>query len=281
VLVPVLDRDKHYWISDDEVDKLIRHGEGWLSAHPEQKAIVHRYLKYRPTLTREALARLVDESDDPEAEKEAKDHEEQVVEESLRLHDQRIGAVLSVLKQSGAKRVVDLGCGGGRLLRELVPDPAFTEVVGVDVSVRALEYAQRSLRLDRYAPSVRDRVQLLHGSLMYRDDRLKGFDAAAVVEVIEHFDPPRLRAFEDVVFGSAQPTSVIVTTPNFEYNVRFEGLPAGSLRHRDHRFEWTREELHGWAHGVADRHGYEVRFIPIGPEDPEVGPPSQMAVFHK
>ena len=279
VLVPVLDRDKHYWVSDDEVDKLIRHGEGWLASHPEQRAIVYRYLKYRPTLARDALARLVDESEDPDAEAEAKDEEEQIVEKSLRLHDQRIGAVLSVLKQAGAKRVVDLGCGGGRLLRELVPDPAFTEVVGVDVSVRSLEYAQRSLNLDRYAPSVRDRVRLLHGSLMYRDERIRDFDAAAVVEVIEHFDPPRLRAFEDVVFGAAKPSTVVITTPNVEYNVRFEGLPAGELRHRDHRFEWTREEFRTWAHRVADEHAYTVRFLPIGAEDAEVGPPSQMAVF--
>jgi 3' terminal RNA ribose 2'-O-methyltransferase Hen1 len=223
----------------------------------------------------------VDETEDPDAEAETKDHEEELVEQTLRLHDQRIGAVLSVLKQSGAKRVVDLGCGGGRLLRELVPDSSFTEVVGVDVSVRALEYAQRKLNLDRYAPSVRDRVRLLHGSLMYRDERLSGFDAAAVVEVIEHFDPPRLRAFEDVVFGAAKPGSVIVTTPNVEYNVRFEGLPAGTLRHRDHRFEWTRDEFRSWSHTITDRYGYRVRFLPIGPDDPEVGPPSQMAVFER
>ncbi|MGC3971312.1 MAG: hypothetical protein QM775_29425 [Pirellulales bacterium] len=120
---------------------------------------------------------------------------------------------------------------------------------------------------------------MLHGSLTYRDERFAGFDAAAVIEVVEHLDPPRLSAFERVLFEFARPRTVVLTTPNREYNVMWETLPAGRLRHADHRFEWTRAEFQTWATGVAVRHGYDVRFLPIGPEDALLGPPTQMAVF--
>lgn len=127
----------------------------------------------------------------------------------------------------------------------------------------------------------RQRIRLLHGSLMYRDTRLEGFDAAAVVEVIEHLDPPRLAAFERVLFECARPGTVVLTTPNVEYNVKWESLPAGKFRHKDHRFEWTRAQFQGWASGMAERFGYKVRFLPVGPEDPIVGAPTQMAVFSR
>jgi hypothetical protein len=99
------------------------------------------------------------------------------------------------------------------------------------------------------------------------------------VEVIEHLDPPRLSAFERVLFEFARPPTVIVTTPNVEYNVRFEGLPAGKFRHKDHRFEWTREQFRDWAEAVARRFGYTVSLSAIGTQDPEVGGPTQMAVL--
>jgi 3' terminal RNA ribose 2'-O-methyltransferase Hen1 len=128
-------------------------------------------------------------------------------------------------------------------------------------------------------PKQRERIELIHGSLMYRDQRLAGFDAAAVVEVIEHLDPPRLAAFERVAFEFARPGTVVLTTPNAEYNVKWPSLPAGRFRHRDHRFEWTREQFEGWATGIAERFGYAVRFVPVGPVDAAVGAPSQMGVF--
>jgi len=151
----------------------------------------------------------------------------------------------------------------------------------VDVSHRALEFAAENLNLDRLPPMVKEKIQLLHGSLMYRDARLAGFDAASVVEVIEHLDPPRLAAFERVVFEFAKPGTVVVTTPNSEYNVKWETLPAGKFRHKDHRFEWNRAQFQAWANGIAERFGYEVRFGPIGPEDGIVGSPTQMAVFSR
>ncbi|MEM7809871.1 MAG: 3' terminal RNA ribose 2'-O-methyltransferase Hen1 [Planctomycetota bacterium] len=279
VLIPVFDGRKHYFIARDELSKLLAKGEGWLVSHPLKEAITRRYLKNRPTLTREALARLVDESGGAEEESEEKLRPEEALEQPLSLNDQRHGAVLAALRASGARSVLDLGCGEGKLLRELLPDRQFERIVGVDVAIRSLEIASRRLKLDRLPEWQREKIELLHGSLIYRDRRLSGFDAAAVVEVIEHLDPPRLRAFERVLFEFARPGTVVLTTPNREYNVTWDSLPDGQLRHPDHRFEWTRAEFQEWASGVAERHGYRVRFVPIGPEDEAVGSPTQMGVF--
>jgi len=280
VLIPVLDAEKHYWVGEDELEKLLRHGEGWLAAHPEKELIVKRYLKYKHSLAREALARLAEEDQpDPDAAEEAHANEELVIEEPLKLWEQRLGSVVAVLKAGGAKRVLDLGCGEGRLIRELLDHREFKEILGMDVSFRSLEIASDRLRMDRLPPMQKERIRLLHGSLMYKDKRLAGYDAACVVEVIEHLDPPRLAAFERVLFENARPKQVVVTTPNSEYNVRFETLPAGQFRHKDHRFEWTRPQFRAWAGSICSRFGYTAQFLPIGPEDAEVGSPTQMGVF--
>lgn len=280
VLIPTLDGDKHYWIGDDEVEKLLRHGAGWLASHPEKEQIVERYLKRRKNLTRHALERLLDDdqSDPDEAELTHAD-EEQFVEHKISLNEQRLGAVMAVLKGSGARHVLDLGCSTGNLLRCLLAEKQFDQIVGMDVSHRALEIAADKLNLERLPPLQRRRISLIQGSLGYRDARLSGFDAAAVVEVIEHLDPPRLAAFERVLFEFARPSTVVVTTPNVEYNVKFETLPAGKFRHQDHRFEWTRAQFRAWTDNITRRFGYSVRFIPIGADDSVVGPPTQMAIF--
>ncbi len=279
VLIPVLDDDKHYWVGDDEVDKLLKHGQRWLAAHPSKDLIARRYLKHQHHYARAALEQLVDDQPgDPDEKAAEQDAEESVVEERVSLNQQRMGAVLAALKASGARRVLDLGCGEGRLIRALLDDKQFEQIVGVDVSHRMLEIAGEKLRLERMPPMQRERIKLLHGSLVYRDERLAGFDAAAVVEVIEHLDPPRLATFERVVFECAKPTTVVITTPNVEYNVKWESLPAGKMRHRDHRFEWTRAEFQAWANRAAQRFGYQVRFLPVGPVDEIVGSPTQMAV---
>lgn len=279
VLIPVLDDAKHYYVGEDEVAKLLRRGAGWLATHPERTLITERYLRHRRSLTRQALAQLVAESSDEDEAEERRDREEQAVEQPLHLNEQRVGTVVAALKASGARRVLDLGCGEGQLLRALIEDRQFERIVGVDVSHRALEIAADRLRLDRLPERQRERVALLHGALTYRDERLAGYDAAAIVEVIEHLDPPRLAAFSRVVFACARPGTVVVTTPNREYNVRFPTLPAGKFRHRDHRFEWTRTEFRAWAEDVAAHYDYTARFLPIGPDDPEVGSPTQMAIF--
>ncbi|MGW2704516.1 3' terminal RNA ribose 2'-O-methyltransferase Hen1 [Streptomyces sp. NPDC001340] len=287
VLLPVLDDAKHYWVSSEEVDKLLRAGEGWLPTHPEQKLITSRYLSRRWSLTRQAMERLelvrLAEADDSEVESidNAVAEESEAEEKPTPLAVQRREAILAALHASGAARVLDLGCGQGQLVQALLKDVRFSEVVGVDVSVRALTIASRRLKLDRMGERQAARVKLFQGSLAYTDNRLKGYDAAVLSEVIEHLDLPRLPALEYAVFGHARPRTVLVTTPNVEYNVRWETLPAGHVRHGDHRFEWTREEFRTWSAAVAERYGYEVDFEPVGPDDPEVGPPTQMAVFHR
>jgi 3' terminal RNA ribose 2'-O-methyltransferase Hen1 len=285
VLLPVLDDAKHYWVAPDEVDKLLRAGEGWLPEHPEQKLITSRYLSRRWSLTREAMERLelvrLAEADDSQVEEldNAVEAETETEEKPTPLAVQRREAILEALRAAGAARVLDLGCGQGQLVQALLKDPKFTEIVGVDVSVRALTIASRRLKLDRMGERMASRVQLFQGSLAYTDKRLKGYDAAVLSEVVEHLDLPRLPALEYAVFGAARPRTVLVTTPNVEYNVRWESLPAGHVRHGDHRFEWTRAEFRAWASAVAERHGYDVEFVPVGPDDPEVGPPTQMAIF--
>jgi 3' terminal RNA ribose 2'-O-methyltransferase Hen1 len=280
VLIPVLDDQKHYWVGGDEVEKLLRHGEGWLDNHPSRDAIVSRYLVHQRGLVRDAIARLTaEEQPEEEAAAARKDEQEASIERTISLNERRLDAAFDVLKASGASRVLDLGCGEGKLLRRLLADRQFAEIVGMDVSGRVLDLAESRLKLDRLSPKQRERVRLMHGSLMYRDSRLSGFDAASVVEVVEHLDPPRLHAFERVLFESARPATIALTTPNAEYNVKWPSLPAGQFRHQDHRFEWTRAEFQGWATGVASRFGYAVTFQPVGDEDSVVGPPTQMAVF--
>ncbi|MEN8217801.1 MAG: 3' terminal RNA ribose 2'-O-methyltransferase Hen1 [Pseudomonadota bacterium] len=269
VLVPVLDNDKHYWIGEAEVEKLLHHGSSWLAHHPDNELIIKRYLKYQRSLARQALARLSDDD-------ERHDDEVAAIEEKISLNEQRLGTVMAVLKNSQAKRVLDLGCGEGKLLRALLRDNFFEEIVGVDISSRALEIAH-----ERLPAQQENRIKLIHGSLIYRDKRLYGYDAAAVVEVIEHFDLARLSAFERILFAFTRPKTVIITTPNIEYNVKFENLPAGAskLRHSDHRFEWTRCEFQAWANGIAEKFRYSVRFLAIGEEDAVVGAPTQMGIF--
>ncbi len=287
VLLPVLDDAKHYWVSTDEVDKLVRAGQGWLADHPERDLIARRYLAHKQDLVQSAVGRLAEVDDtQPEVLDSAVNDsavDDDAVDDTPRrepgLAEQRAHAVLATLRAAGASRVVDLGCGEGALVRLLLTEPSITRILGVDVSHRALQIAIRRLRLDQLSQRQRDRVSLIQSSLTYRDARVAGFDAAVLMEVIEHVDPPRLNALARNVFGHARPGVVVVTTPNVEYNIRYPQLPAGTMRHRDHRFEWTRQQFRSWADTTAAGHGYAVRYLPVGPEDPELGPPTQMAVF--
>ncbi|MEO1204962.1 MAG: 3' terminal RNA ribose 2'-O-methyltransferase Hen1 [Pseudomonadota bacterium] len=318
VLIPVLDRQKHYYVDRQEIDKLIAKGEGWLKDHPERSFIAHRYLRQKRSWAREVLARIDDDgsvvgaevevvprgqvdatdgiaaggnsaiavspaatgsmSDDGVADLKT-DAAELALEQPIRLHDQRLDTVAETLLALGARRVLDLGCGSGKLMKRLMPERQFKDIVGVDVSSVSLERAERRLRLDRVPDKDKGRVRVLLGALTYRDRRIEGFDAAALVEVIEHLDAERLNSMERAVFEFAKPWHVIVTTPNREYNAKFEGLEEGALRHPDHRFEWTRDEFAAWCARVSERFNYQVAISGIGEEDPRFGAPSQMAVF--
>ena len=317
VLLPVLDNDKHYYIGENEAEKLLHRGGDWLPQHPERGFITRRYLRYLAEYVNPTLERLMegDEVEEPEASSvdsassRLEDVEsgsvgdaplqlaepnhttdamrglaESTLQPKLSLHDQRLQQVAYEICQlapagHGPKRVLDLGCGEGKLLRLLLRQPKIEYILGMDVSHQALARAAQRLHLDEMPPRQRTRIDLIQGSLLYRDERLAGFDAAALVEVIEHLDENRLAALEAVVFGQARPAHVFFTTPNADYNQLFEKLNAGEFRHDDHRFEWSRAEFAAWAAGVAERHGYQLRLVGMGEEVEGVGAPSQMAVF--
>ena len=283
VLIPVFDLQKHYFSGRDELDKLLAKGEAWLATHPEKESIVNRYLKFQRGLRRAALDRLTTEveqvAEDPDTAATEADTSEEKLERKISLHEVRLETVEAKILECGAQRVIDLGCGEGKLLRRLLKQWQLKEIVGVDVAVRTLEIAAKRLKLDELPSFQASRIKLLHGSLMYRDRRFEKYDVAAIVEVIEHLDEPRLSAFERVVFRHARPRVAIVTTPNSEYNVMWPTLPAGKFRHADHRFEWTRAEFNTWCDSIAERFGYSVELFPIGPEEENIGAPSQMAVF--
>ncbi|MFD7366866.1 3' terminal RNA ribose 2'-O-methyltransferase Hen1 [Nocardiopsis alba] len=315
VLLPAMEGgNKHYWVDSTEIDKLLRaggapvdgvegeEGAGWLAAHPERDWITRRYLARRERYVRTALSRLA-ESEDRSGEpgNDAVPSDPAVEEREPSLAERRVGAVMAVLDAERATSVIDLGCGGGRLLERLVGDRRLERITGVDVHVGGLEIAHRRLcrgcepgggrghrplfaashGSDGGEGTPGSRLALLAGSVVYRDRRFHGHDAAVLMEVVEHLDPSRLPAMEDVVFGDAAPRVVVVTTPNVEYNRHYEGLADGALRHADHRFEWTRAEFAAWADRVAERYGYTVRYLPVGDEHPETGAPTQMGVFTK
>jgi len=283
VLIPVMDNFKHYFIAQEEIDKLLAKGEGWLADHPAKELITRRALKHRRSLANMALARLEEsvatEEDETEGEKVDREKAEEKLEKPLRLHDIRLDTVADVLRQRHVKSVLDLGCGEGKLISRLIQERGLDRIVGVDPSVRTLEAAHRKLRLHQAGDAMSERVKLQMGSLTYGDRRWKGFDAATLIEVIEHIEPHRMSALVMSLFADARPNLVAITTPNREYNVLFETMKDNQLRHPDHRFEWTRAEFEAWSNTVASDNGYTVEFAPLGPVDETHGGPSQMAIF--
>ncbi|MEZ4313685.1 MAG: methyltransferase domain-containing protein [Polyangiaceae bacterium] len=240
-----------------------------------------RYLKHRRPLMQMALARLVAEEEPLADENEdARAEAEEAVEARISLNDARLAAVVGALRQAEVRSVIDLGCGEGKLVKRLMEERAFERIAGCDVSARALSIARQRLRIESMPEKQQRKLSLFQGSVVYRDARFSGYDGAALVEVIEHVDASRLGALANTVFGEAKPRVVIVTTPNVEHNALF-GMPAGAMRHADHRFEWTRAEFRAWAEKTATEYGYSVEHHPIGEMHETLGAPTQMAVFKR
>ncbi|MCB1628083.1 MAG: 3' terminal RNA ribose 2'-O-methyltransferase Hen1 [Xanthomonadales bacterium] len=280
VLLPAIDGDKHYYVGSDEVDKLVARGGDWLASHPQRDWILSAYLRRQRSLVGEALGKLLGTGEtELEQASETEGSDEAALERRISLNDQRMAAIEEHLLRLQARSVLDVGCGEGRLLGRLLKQRSFERLLGIDVSSLALQRAAQRLRLEQLPARQRERIELAVGSLVYRDARMAGFDAACAIEVIEHIDAPRLAAFERSLFEFARPGAVLISTPNVEFNARFAGMRPGQLRHRDHRFEWTRAEFRDWATAVAQRHGYQVEFHPIGEVDPDLGPPTQLGIF--
>jgi len=279
VLIPVFDRQKHYWIGEDEVEKLLRNGKDWLSSHPEKAYIADRYLKHLRPLVNMASSRLATADLDAGGVLLTSEAAEEMREKKPSLNARRLESVVTALKDCGVRSIIDIGCGDGGLLSLLIKERQFTRISGVDVSPVALQRASERLRLDHAGDSLLERVKLFQGSLTYKDSRFEGYDAACVIEVIEHLDIPRLAAFERVLFEYAKPAVIVMTTPNQEYNAKYQNLHDGDLRHTDHRFEWTRAEFRKWAAETAKKFGYAVQFSEVGDADETLGAPTQMGVF--
>lgn len=193
------------------------------------------------------------------------------------LHARRLDAVLELLVHAGARRVIDLGCGRGDLLARLVAHPQFEKIVGIDTCIPALAEAQRAMDRREIASG---RVTLMYGSFSEGDPRNSRFDAAVMLETLEHVSPRRLSAVELFVFCRLGAPLVLLTTPNREYNAALQ-LQGREFRHPDHEFEWRRPRFEAWARGVSRRNGYRVEFDGIGDWDADLGAPTQLAIFHK
>lgn len=272
VLLPVFDAQKHYYITEAEIEKLFSHGEGWLKEHPLRAYIASRYLHRRRSLVNQALARLADHPAEPCALTVSETKEPT-------LNQTRLHAVVREVLASGAKSVIDMGCGEGNLTRLLLEQPQLSKVAAFDVSFVALERAKARLKVAQLSVSLQSKLALFQSSLTYRDERCEGFDCACVVEVIEHLDTAKLATFARVLFGCTKPQTVVITTPNAAYNVQYAGLGKDAFRHADHRFEWNRNQFAAWADAVCETYRYRVVLKEIGEPDDETGAPTQMGVF--
>jgi 3' terminal RNA ribose 2'-O-methyltransferase Hen1 len=249
-----------------------------LEKHPAKERIVSRYLLRYRNLVEEALEQLIDDQPDEIQDEGA---EESDKEEPIRLQEERVQSTIAILKTLNPPplRIGDLGCGSGALIKLLVSERAFEEIIGMDVSSRSLQIAEKKLRITKRQVWQKPKVSLLHGSLVYMDARLKELDTILLLEVIEHLEPAKIPILEHNVFEYQSPRYIFVSTPNVEYNQLFPSFQERKYRHADHRFEWTRKEFKQWAERLGEKYSYTIDYYNIGTPDEKLGAPTQMAVF--
>lgn len=194
------------------------------------------------------------------------------------LHEVRHQQILKLVQQSGVRQVLDLGCGSGNFLWQLLNETQIEQAIGVEQSGLSLMQAREKLAV--YLDATPCRLTLINGSYADPHPELSGFPLAVMIETIEHVAPKHLSQVEKNVFAVMCPKQIILTTPNSEYNPLY-GLNPGEFRDPDHQFEWSRHKFQQWARGVAARHNYEIHFSGIGEADLQLGSPTQMAVFQQ
>lgn len=266
VLLPVLDPSRHYFYDESEARKLFEKGGDWLKGHSSRDLIISRYLSKSKELrgyARQLFGNFQEKKDldelIAETEELMRDWDDP---DDTSPHQQRHSQIIRDVVSWGARSVIDLGCGEGRLLERLVRIAPDMRVVGIEPSAREIERARKRLS-NNPGKNLDPRVEFVHGSAMYGDERFKDFDAAILSEVIEHVDEDRLSLLARSVFGIMAPRRVVITTPNGDYN-RVFGLRPGEFRHADHRFEWTLAECQAWVVGVTAAYPYEAEITPVG-----------------
>uniref|UniRef100_H2YXS7 Small RNA 2'-O-methyltransferase n=1 Tax=Ciona savignyi TaxID=51511 RepID=H2YXS7_CIOSA len=203
-----------------------------------------------------------------------------------KLYVQRYNKVLELLSRLRPEKVVDLGCAECKLINLLRHEDYVKEISGVDLDGSLLRGC--SHKLDPQAYDFLNKrfnpltIRLYQGSVSEFDERLRNYDAVVSIELIEHLLPKTLEDFPQAVFGYINPKTVIISTPNADFNVLF-GLN-GCFRHWDHKFEWTRKQFQSWCENICKDYQYSVEYDGVG-VDPDktqnFGYCSQFAIFTK
>ena len=283
ILIPVFDKEKHYYVDEKEVDKLIRLSIDWLKDHPEKNRIVGRYFSKDKKLAVKALEALkIDEIKNDDIE-EDNTTSEKTIEKKVRLNDQRLETVKKTIIENNCKTVLDYGCGEGNLESILANESSISQITFTDISFNALKNTKFRIRSKMKNEDYDNKFSSFQSSLLYRDERCRNFDCICLIEVIEHIELNRLDTIVENIFGYYKSKIIIITTPNREYNIKYEFLEEDKLRHPDHRFEFTRDEFYKFVNNIVDndRYPYNAIIESIGEIDDTVGSPTMMAVFYK
>lgn len=267
ILLPVFDRQTHFWLDESQLQKFIRHCQGWLGRHPEKRLIINEYfgpvseLKYRLMKHFGVIRPLADKSRTPT------------------FNQMRRSAISDVIAASGAKTIIDLGCGDGSFVFSLHGQNRYEKLAGMDASAQNIENARK--KFDSPFFHRRKSPEFFIGSITYRDKRISGYDAVILSEVIEHFEPERMDGVMRNILGEARPKLFVMTTPNKAYNQEFPFLEAGEFRHPDHRHEFGEDEFISFCEKYAAVFGYDLEISHVGVELSRIGSPTFMGIFKK